>query len=71
MENTEITPDEIDGKFTRFDLKLTVDNKLINVEVQVNNYGAFAERSLYYWAQRYGTQLKKGQGYDGYVRRSR
>ena len=64
VENTEITPDEIDGKFTRFDLKLTVDEKLINVEVQVNNYGAFAERSLYYWAQRYGTQLKKGQGYD-------
>ena len=63
IENSEITPDEIDSKFTRFDLKLTVDDKLVNVEIQVNNYGDFRERSLYYWAQRYGGQLKRGETY--------
>ena len=64
VENSEITPEEIDGKFTRFDLKLTVNDELVNVEIQVNNHRGFKERVLYYWAQRYGTQLEKGQGYD-------
>ena len=64
VENPEITPEEIDGKFTRFDLKLTVNNELVNVEIQVNNHPGFKERVLYYWAQRYGNQLEKGQGYD-------
>ena len=63
IENSEILPDEMDGKFTRFDMKLTVDDKLVNVEMQVINHGDFRERSLYYWAQRYGRQLKKGQLY--------
>ena len=63
IENSEITPTEIDGKFTRLDLQLTTDKELINVEVQINNHESFAERCLYYWAQRYGTQLKKGEGY--------
>ena len=64
IENSEITPDEIDGKFTRFDLKITAAGRLINVEIQVVNLGDFRERSLYYWSQRYGRQLKKGQRYD-------
>jgi predicted transposase/invertase (TIGR01784 family) len=64
IENSEITPDEIDGKFTRFDMKLTASGRLINVEIQVNNRGDFEDRSLYYWAQRFGNQLKKGDKYS-------
>lgn len=63
VENSEITPEEIEQKFTRFDVKLTVDSKLINIEMQMYNYGDFRERSLYYWAQNYGSQLKKGESY--------
>ncbi|MGN0162340.1 MAG: Rpn family recombination-promoting nuclease/putative transposase [Candidatus Ornithomonoglobus sp.] len=63
IENSEITPEELDRKFTRFDLKLTTDAGLINVEVQVTNRGDFPERGLYYWAQRYSGQLKKGDTY--------
>lgn len=63
VENAEVTPEEIEKKFTRFDAKLTVDDRLINIEMQVHNYGDFKERSLYYWLQRYGGQLKKGEAY--------
>ncbi|MDD6485236.1 MAG: Rpn family recombination-promoting nuclease/putative transposase [Clostridiales bacterium] len=64
IENSEITPEEIDGKFTRFDLRLTVNNSLVNVEVQMSNRNDFPARSLYYWAQIYGNQLKKGESYS-------
>ncbi|MGN0181298.1 MAG: Rpn family recombination-promoting nuclease/putative transposase [Candidatus Ornithomonoglobus sp.] len=51
-------------KFTRLDLNLTTNKGLINVEIQISNNGDFPERGLYYWAQRYGRQLKKGDSYS-------
>ncbi|GAB6089536.1 Rpn family recombination-promoting nuclease/putative transposase [Spirochaeta dissipatitropha] len=35
----------------------------INVEVQVDDNGSFANRSLYYWAKNYADQLKSGNFY--------
>ncbi len=35
----------------------------INVEVQVDDNGSFAHRSLYYWAKNYSDQLKSGNFY--------
>ena len=63
ISNTEITPDEIDGKFTRFDINMMLSKMNVNIEIQVNNEGDFRERSLYYWSQNYGGQLKKGETY--------
>lgn len=64
ISNSEITPDEIDGKFTRFDVNMTVNSMYVNIEIQVSNKGHFRERSLYYWAQNYTKQLKKGDTYN-------
>ncbi|MGM9937846.1 MAG: Rpn family recombination-promoting nuclease/putative transposase, partial [Candidatus Ornithomonoglobus sp.] len=62
--DSEVAPDEIDQKFTRLDLNMTTNKGLINVEIQISNNGDFPERGLYYWAQRYGRQLKKGDSYS-------
>jgi len=62
--NSEITPDEIDGKFTRFDIFMTVDDIVVNIEIQISNEGDFRDRSVYYWAQNYSGQLKKGEPYS-------
>jgi len=35
----------------------------INIEIQVDNDGSYANRSLYYWAKSYSTQLNTGQNY--------
>jgi predicted transposase/invertase (TIGR01784 family) len=35
----------------------------INVEIQIDNDGSYANRSLYYWAKSYTGQLKKGDIY--------
>ena len=64
VENSENVPDRVDGKFSRFDLKLTVDDVLVNVEIQILNYGDFPERIVLYWSQRYSRQLKKGEEYS-------
>ena len=63
VSNTEFTPDEINGKFTRFDINLSLGSRNVNIEIQVNNEGDFKERSLYYWSQNYTGQLKKGEKY--------
>ena len=64
FDDTEVPPDEIEEKFVRFDMSLTTNKGLINVEIQLSNNGDFPERGLYYWAKRYSGQLKKGDGYD-------
>ena len=64
FDDTEVPPDEIEEKFVRFDMSLTTNKGLINVEIQLSNNGDFPERGLYYWAKRYSGQLKKGEGYD-------
>jgi predicted transposase/invertase (TIGR01784 family) len=35
----------------------------INIEVQIDNDGSYANRSLYYWAKSYSGQLKSGETY--------
>ncbi|MCM1577589.1 MAG: Rpn family recombination-promoting nuclease/putative transposase [Ruminococcus sp.] len=62
--NTELTPETVDGKFSRLDINMEVDGRLINVEVQVNDEGNYRERSLYYWGLLYCSGIKKGETYD-------
>jgi len=68
IENCEISPQSIGGKFVSLDLVLKVDDKYINIELQLKDYGNFIERTLYYWAKRFSKQLKKGEDYSRLAR---
>lgn len=63
MDNVELIPDNYADKFSRVDLKMQVDERLINIELQINNEEHFRERTLYYWSRIYGSELKSGENY--------
>ena len=63
INNPEIPPELASGKFSRLDLCLTVDNRLVNVEIQVKNDPDFRDRTLFYWAKLYTSELKSGEDY--------
>ena len=48
FSNVELAPEYIDQKFSRLDLKLDVDGRIINIEMQVNSEPFFKERTLFY-----------------------
>ncbi len=64
IRNVELAPEEIDQKFSRLDLNLTVDGRKINIEMQVNKDAAYKERTLYYWSKLYSDDLKSGEDYS-------
>jgi len=59
----ELTPETIDGKFSRLDLNLKVADKLINVEIQLKGDNDYSDRTLFYWAKLYTSELKSGETY--------
>ncbi len=63
MDNVELIPENFADKFSRVDLKMQVDDKIVNVELQVNNESDFTERTLYYWSKIYSSELKSGEPY--------
>lgn len=63
MDNVELIPDNYADKFSRVDLKMQVDDKIVNVELQINSEPDFTERTLYYWSRIYGSELKSGESY--------
>lgn len=63
MDNVELIPENFADKFSRVDLKMQVDDKIVNVELQVNNEPDFTERTLYYWSKIYSSELKSGEPY--------
>ncbi len=60
----ELTPETADGKFSRLDLNLKVCDKLINVEIQLRGNNDYRDRTLFYWAKLYASELKSGETYD-------
>ena len=64
VTNPEIPPETMTGKFSRLDLSLKVDNKLVNVEIQVKNDADYRDRTLFYWAKLYSSELKSGEDYS-------
>ncbi|MCD7800159.1 MAG: Rpn family recombination-promoting nuclease/putative transposase, partial [Ruminococcus sp.] len=62
--DNEIVPDVLNKKFSRLDLLLQIENEYINIEIQVDNYGNYKERTLYYWSKVYSEQLGKGEDYN-------
>lgn len=63
VQNSEVLPETVTGKFSRLDLKLQVDDKLVNVELQVKNEPDFKDRVLFYWSKLYSGELKSGDEY--------
>ena len=63
FSNVELAPEYIDQKFSRLDLKLDVDGRIINIEMQVNSEPFFKERTLFYWAKLYSDDLRPGDEY--------
>lgn len=63
VTNSELTPETSDGKFSRLDLNLKVADKLINVEIQLKGNNDYRDRTLFYWAKLYTSELKSGETY--------
>ena len=61
--NGEIQPEDIQGKQVRLDIKIQMDDRIIDVEMQMQDKGDFKDRILYYWAKIFSEQLKKGENY--------
>ena len=64
ITNPELPPETLAGKFSRLDLSLKVDDKLVNVEIQVKNDADYRDRTLFYWAKLYSSELKSGEEYS-------
>ena len=63
INNVELTPEYLEQKFSRLDLKLDVDGRIVNIELQVNREPDFKERTLFYWSKLYSEELKAGDEY--------
>jgi len=61
--NPVMTPDAVGNKFCNLDILMTVNDKLVNLEIQVENEGDFPERVLFYWARTYINALPSGGRY--------
>ena len=68
LNNVEITPEYLEQKFSRLDMKMDVDGKTVNVEMQVNYEPDFRERTLFYWSKLYSEELKTGDEYGSLKR---
>ena len=64
IKNSELIPQMEREKFSILDINLSAEGKLINIEMQVAQESFFKNRTLYYWAKLYTSDLKKGEGYD-------
>jgi predicted transposase/invertase (TIGR01784 family) len=62
--NPEIPPENLGDKFCRLDINMLVDGRRVNLEVQVENEGDYAERSLFNWAREYSSALQAGSSYS-------
>lgn len=61
--NTDLVPEIFDQKYSRLDILMEVDNKLVNVEMQVRSFADYRERVLYYWSKVYSKELQRGASY--------
>ena len=64
IQNPDISPENLEDKFCRLDINMTVNGQLVDLEVQVCNEGDYPERVMYYWAREFSSALPAGQGYS-------
>lgn len=64
IEQTELTPDFVSGKWSRLDVLATTEKgEKINVEVQLKDEDNIIPRTLFYWSKMYSQQLPSGNDY--------
>jgi len=63
LGNTEILPQDLNNKFCRLDLKVTMKGRIVDVEIQLNNHGHFQNRALFYWARLFSESLESGNNF--------
>ena len=56
-------PENLNGKFSRLDISMIINEKLVNIEIQIRKYPDFKDRALFYWAKRFVSGLKSGSEY--------
>jgi len=61
VQNPEILPNTIEGKLSQMDISLKVDNRAVNIEMQISSERDFKDRALFLWSQLFTGTLKKGQ----------
>lgn len=64
IRNPEMPPENLEDKFCRLDINMTVNEQQIDLEVQVSNEGDYPERVMYYWAREFSSALLTGQEYS-------
>ena len=64
IQNPDISPENLEDKFCRLDINMTVNNQLVDLEIQVCNEGDYPERVMYYWAREFSSSLPAGEGYS-------
>jgi predicted transposase/invertase (TIGR01784 family) len=62
--NTEMPPEEIGKKSCRLDISMVVDDKKVNIEIQVEDEGNYPERCMFHWAKLYTSFLPSGEDYS-------
>ena len=63
ITNSEMTPENIENKFSRLDLNLKLKARLVNIEIQIRFDSDYRDRTLFYWAKLYTSELKSGEPY--------
>ncbi len=64
IENTELIPELVDDKFSRLDIKVRVNGKKINIEIQVAFDEDYISRTIFYWAKLFTEGFKKATPYS-------
>ena len=62
--DTEVKPATLHEKLSRVDLCLYLNDKIVDVEIQVRNNHDTEQRTLFYWARLYCSEIKKGNHYN-------
>jgi predicted transposase/invertase (TIGR01784 family) len=63
IRNPELLPNIIDGKLSRMDIKMQVDNRIVNLEIQISSEPDYTDRALYLWAMMYTGEILRGDDY--------
>ncbi|MDE6725775.1 MAG: Rpn family recombination-promoting nuclease/putative transposase, partial [Ruminiclostridium sp.] len=51
--DTKLLPAQIDGKHGDLDLKVYMNDSIVNVEIQIEDERNYRDRSVYYWSKTY------------------
>jgi len=64
ITNPEIPPEAVSEKFCRLDINMKVDDRLVDLEIQIGDDDDYRARTLYYWARIYSAALGEGKDYS-------